>query len=181
MLPCDMQIPVAGLPAQRTEREEAMLAYFSSNERVPLPESVYGFTAFCKLHGCIDLCPGIIPCSALSLTFYSRYEALGLATEAALRRQFEQSLQQQQATAQAQHGDKSESAVQSDSIAVAIISPDVDAGATEKTDAPEKETKKEVAGATKLERAKAREDKQIAEVNEANISGILTVLRYTFI
>lgn len=50
----DFRVPIQGLPAHRSEREEAMIAYFSTKDRMSLPESVY--------------------------------EALGLATDAALRR-----------------------------------------------------------------------------------------------
>jgi hypothetical protein len=37
----DFRIPVPGLTPMRTEREDAMLAYFSSNERLSLPDAVY--------------------------------------------------------------------------------------------------------------------------------------------
>ena len=37
----DHRIPVPGLTPHRSEREEAMLAFYSSNERPPLPDSVF--------------------------------------------------------------------------------------------------------------------------------------------
>jgi hypothetical protein len=37
----DHRIPIPGLTPHRSEREEAMLAFYSSNARPPLPESVY--------------------------------------------------------------------------------------------------------------------------------------------